>query len=243
MLTQLAAHALDLPLNKVRLVLRDTDRTTATGAAAGSRMTYMVGGALMDAVEQLKRAMTEAGASTHAGLTRAGRPTRYMGNRKILETRPLDPKTGQGPAFESEIHALQLAEVEVDTTTGEVRILKMTTAVDSGPVINPQNLEGQLEGGMDMGAGYALREEYIAGQTKDWVTFKFPTMRTAFDMEIITQETPRGRGTLGSMGVGEMTMVPTAPAIINAIKDACGVWVSHLPATPEKIKAALAARG
>jgi len=242
MLVQLAAHALDLPMDKVRLVLRDTDRTTATGPAAGSRVTYMVGGALMDAIEQLKRAMAETEASSCAELTAAGRPTRYMGTRKALESGPLDPKTGQGPSFESQVHAVQLAEVEVDTATGEVKILKMTTAVDAGPVINPQNLEGQIEGGMDMGAGYALREEYIAGWTKDWVTFKFPTMKTAFDMEVILQETPRARGPLGRTGVGEMTLVPTAPAIVNAIKDACGAWLCHLPATPEKVKAAVAAR-
>jgi len=241
MLTQLAAHALDCPLHKVRLVTRDTDRTTATGPAAGSRMTYMVGGALMDAIEQIKKAQAETGASTYAELTAAGRPIRYMGTKKTLGTGPLDPETGQGPSFESQVHALQLAEVEVDTATGEVTLLKMTTAVDAGPVINPQNLEGQVEGGMDMGAGFALREEYIAGQTKDWVTFKFPTMKTAFDMDVIIQETPRSRGTLGRTGVGEMTMVPTAPAIINAIHDACGVWIRHLPATPEKIRAALAA--
>ena len=122
--------------------------------------------------------------------------------------------------------------------------MKMTTAVDAGPVIHPQNLEGQLEGGADQGVGYALREEYIAGQTKDWVSFKFPTMRTSFEMESIIRETPRVRGTgKGSTGVGEMTMVPTAPAVISAIKDAIGVWICDLPATPEKIKAALKAKG
>ena len=63
----------------------------------------------------------------------------------------------------------------------------MTTAVDAGTVINPLNLEGQLEGGMDMGAGFALREQYIAGKTKDWVTFKYPTMKTAFDVEVIVR--------------------------------------------------------
>jgi aldehyde oxidoreductase len=94
-----------------------------------------------------------------------------------------------------------------------------------------------------MGAGYALREEYIAGQTKDWVTFKFPSIQTAFENELIIRETPRVRGThKGSVGVGEMTMVPTAPAIISAIKDAIGVWICELPATPDKIKAALAQR-
>ena len=81
---------------------------------------------------------------------------------------------------------------------------------------------------------------FVAGETKDWKTFKFPTMDTAFDMESIITETPRLRGTRGgSTGVGEMTMVPTAPAIISAIYDAVGVWITDLPATPEKIKAAL----
>jgi aldehyde oxidoreductase len=135
-----------------------------------------------------------------------------------------------------------MAEVEVNTDTGDVRVIKMTTAVDAGKVIHPQNLEGQLHGGMDQGVGYALREEYIHGKTKDWVTFKFPTMKTAFDMDVIINETPRVKGPLGATGVGEMTMVPTAPAVINAIYDACGVRIYDLPATPEKIKAALAVR-
>jgi aldehyde oxidoreductase len=115
----------------------------------------------------------------------------------------------------------------------------MTAAVDAGTLINVQNVEGQLEGGMDQGVGYALREEFIAGKTKDWVTFKYPTTSTSFDMQVITNETPRNNGTLGATGVGEMAMVPTAPAIINAIHDACGIWITHLPATPAKVRAAL----
>jgi aldehyde oxidoreductase len=131
--------------------------------------------------------------------------------------------------------------VEVDTATGQVQVLRMTVAVDPGPIINPQNVEGQLEGGMDMGVGYALREEYVTGRTRDWATFKFPTMRTAFDMTVVTRETPRLRGTLGATGVGEMSMVSTAPAVINAIHDACGAWIHELPAHPARVKAALAA--
>ena len=119
----------------------------------------------------------------------------------------------------------------------------MTTAVDAGTVINPQNLTGQLEGGMDMGVGFALREEYVAGKTRDWKSFHFPRIQDAFDMEVIINETPRPRGPLGATGVGEMCLVPTAPAVINAIKNATGVWICDLPATPEKIKAALAAGG
>lgn len=240
MLTQLAAQVLGLPMTKVRAVTRDTDRTTATGPASGSRITYMVGGATVEALKKLKQAMDEAGSKTYAGLQAAGKPTRFLGEKKTLETAPLDPVTGQGPSFESQVHAIQLAEVEVNTETGQARVVKMTTAVDAGPVINPQNLTGQLEGGMDMGTGYALREEHIVGKTKDWVTFKYPSMKTSFDMDIIIRETPRTRGTLGATGVGEMSMTSTAPAVINAIRDACGVLIHELPATPDKILAALA---
>ena len=240
MLTQIAAHLLDLSMEKVRLVTRNTDQTTETGPAAGSRITYMVGGALVNAIEQMKANMQSAGVTSYDGLKDAGKPTRYIGKKNVPPGQ-LDPQTGQGPTFESQVHNIQMAEVEVNTETGDVRVIKITTAVDPGPVIHPQNLEGQLEGGMDQGVGYALREEYIHGKSKDWVTFKFPTMKTAFDMEVLTpRETHRTKGTLGSTGIGEMTMVSTAPAVINAIKDACGVRIYDLPATPEKIKAALA---
>jgi aldehyde oxidoreductase len=241
MLTQLTAEFMGIPLDRVRLHTRDTGNTAASGPAAGSRVTYMIGNALINALEQLKAAMQETGAKTSEGLEAAGKPNRYVGRKKNEEVGPLDPKTGQGPSFESQVHAVQMVELEVDTETGKVKILKMTTAVDAGPVINPLNLTGQLEGGMDMGVGFALREEYVAGKTKDWVTFKFPTIRDSFDMDVIIRETPRPKGPLGSTGVGEMCMVPTAPAVVNAIRNATGVWVCDLPATPEKIKAALAA--
>jgi aldehyde oxidoreductase len=242
MLAQLAAKNMNLPLNKVHLVTRDTDLTTATGPAAGSRLTFMVGGAVVDAINQLKNAMAQIGAKTAEDFRRAEKPVRYVGRKKAIDAGPLDPKTGQGASFDSQVHAIQLAEVEVNTETGETRITKMTTACDAGVLINPQNVEGQLHGGMDMGAGYALREQYIAGQTRDWATFKFPSMKTAFDMETVLLQTPRKRGPDGAVGVGEMTMVPTAPAVINAIYNACGVWMTELPAVPEKIKAALTLR-
>jgi aldehyde oxidoreductase len=94
---------------------------------------------------------------------------------------------------------------------------------------------------MDQGVGYSLREEYVPGKTKDWITFKFPTIEDSFESELITRETPRINGTLGSTGIGEMTMVSTAPAVINAIHNACGIRIFDLPATPDKVKAALTA--
>jgi aldehyde oxidoreductase len=243
MLTQIASHLTGIPMDKIRLVTRDTDHTTGMGPAAASRMTYMAGGSLVLAIEQLKKSMDEACANTYDALVKAGKPTRYVGS-KVAEGKEavLDPETGQGPSFESRIHAIQMAEVEVNTDTGEIRVIRVTTAVDPGTVINPQNLEGQLHGGMDQGVGFALREEYVHGQTKDWFTFKFPTMKTAFDMDVIINQTPRRKGPLGATGVGEMTMVCTAPAVTNAIYDACGVWIYDLPATPDKIKAALVCR-
>jgi aldehyde oxidoreductase len=240
MLTQITAYVLGIQQSRVQLATRDTVNTVGMGPAAGSRMTYIGGGALQNAVEQLKKAMDEAGSKTYEGLQKAGKPTRYEGVKK-LKPGKWDPETGQGDSNESLVHNIQMAEVEVNTETGDVRVIKMTTAVDAGVIINPQAVEGQLEGGMDQGIGFALREEYIHGETKDWKTFKFPTIEMMPEMEILFQETPRPNGTLGATGIGEMTMISTAPSITNAIYDACGVRINHLPATPDKVKKGLAA--
>ncbi len=239
MLTQIAAHQLNLPLEKVRLYTRDTDKTVGMGPSAGSRMTWIAGNTLLNAIEQLKNAMVEAKSKTYEGLKNAGKPIRYEGSFKNPGVGGLNPQTGQGDSFVSECHNLQMAEVEVNTDTGLVRVVKMTTVVDSGTIINPHSFEGQLEGGMDQGVGYALREEYMLGKTRDYVALKFPTINDSFEMEVIIRETPRVNGPLGATGVGEMTMTSTAPSVINAIEDACGVRIYDLPATPTKVKAVL----
>jgi aldehyde oxidoreductase len=184
--------------------------------------------------------MEACGATTRDELVKAGKDTRYMGTNTKSHT-GMDQKTGQGELWDSYCHGVQLAEVEVDTDTGKVRVVKMTAVVDPGTVINPLAVTCQIEGGMDMGAGMALREEYVHGTTKDWVSYKFPTTKTAFDMETIFLETPREKGPLGATGVGEFTLVPTHPAIINAIHNAIGIRIYDMPATPEKILAALKA--
>jgi aldehyde oxidoreductase len=201
----------------------------------------MGGGAMVNGAEQMAKAMKEAGGKTYAALKKAGKPFRYEGVKNAAGTEQFDAN-GQSPSFESQVFNIQMAEVEVNTETGDVKVLKMTTAVDAGPIIHPQNLEGQLEGGMDQGVGYALREEYVLGKSKDWLTFKFPTINDSFEVEFIKREMPRKYGTLGSTGIGEMTMVSTAPAVTNAIYNACGARVYNLPATPDKVKAALQAK-
>ena len=238
LLTQLCAHLMNIPRDKVRIFTRDTELVPDSGLSAGSRQTYMSGHALVKAVDALKQAMEETGAKTHDALVAAGKPTRYMGINTMSHT-GMDQKTGQGMLWESYCHGAQLAEVEVDTTTGEVKVRKMTAVVDPGTIINPLAVTCQIEGGMDMGAGMALREEYVHGKTNDWHTYKYPTAKTAFDMKTILLETPRPNGPLGATGIGEFTLVPTHPAIVNAIEDAIGVRIYDMPATPDKILAAL----
>jgi len=238
MLTQLAAHVMGIAPEKVRLVTRDTEQTPNSGISAGSRQTYMSGKAMVIAIELLKAAMQETGAETREDLLEHGKPARYLAMHTLPHT-GMDSETGQGEVWESRCHGVQMAEVEVNLDTGAVQVLKMTAVVDPGTIINPLAVICQLEGGMDMGAGLALREEYVHGETVDWVTYRFPTMKTAFEMETILLESARKGGPLGATGVGEFTLVPTHPAIINAIANATGVRITALPATPEKILAAM----
>ncbi len=241
MLTQICAHLMEIPREKVRLSTRDTELTPDSGLSAGSRQTYMSGDAMVMAIEALKAAMKDCDASTREDLIKADKEFRYMGTNTKSHT-GMDQTTGQGKLWDSYCHGVQLAEVEVDTETGKVRVVKMTAVVDPGTIINPLAVTCQIEGGMDMGAGMALREEYVHGKTNDWVSFKFPTTKTSFDMETIFLETPRKKGPLGATGVGEFTLVPTHPAIINAIYNAVGIRIYDMPATPEKILAALKAK-
>jgi aldehyde oxidoreductase len=241
MLTQIAAHLLPTPQEKIRLVTRDSSLTPNSGMSASSRQTFMSGHALVKAMEALKAAMKEAGAKTYQDMIKAGKPTRYLGSHN-LEHKGLDPETGQGEYFVSRCHGVQMAEVELNVETGEVKILKMTSVVDAGTLINPLVVVCQIEGGMDMGAGMALREEYVHGKTTDWVTYKYPTVKDAFEKETILLETPRKNGPLGATGVGEFTLMPTTPAILNAIDNAIGVRIYDLPATPGKILEALKAK-
>lgn len=241
MLTQIAAHVLDMPQNMIRLYTRDTDKTVPMGPSAGSRMTFIGGGALVKACEQLKKAMEEAGTKTYDGLVKAGKPVRHQGIIKIEGPNKWD-ENGQGPGFSSQVHNIQMAEVEVNTETGEAKVIKLTAAIDAGVIINPQAFEGQIDGGIDQGIGFALREKYIQGKTNDWRDIKFPTMGTASEIEVLSIETPRTNGPLGATGIGELTMCSTAPAVMNGIYNACGVRIYDLPATPDKIKKALAAK-
>ena len=145
-------------------------------------------------------------------------------------------------------YGTQGAEVEVDLETGEIKILKMAAAHDVGKVLNPVPLKGQIYGALAQGLGFALTEEVLTLQGRmlnpSFRDYKIPTaceLEIPIELEFI--ETEDGYGPFGAKGVGEPGMVPTAPAIANAIHDAVGVRIHDLPITPEKVLAALRARG
>jgi CO/xanthine dehydrogenase Mo-binding subunit len=158
----------------------------------------------------------------------------------------MDPDTGQGKPFATYVYATQIAEVDVDDETGEVEVLRITAAHDCGTAINPMLVEGQVEGGISMGVGMALQEEMLFDANGRHINPNLTNyiMPTSLDMPEITVDIVQDfdpTGPFGAKGVGEPTAVPTAAAILNAIHDAVGVRVASLPATSEKVLAAIKA--
>ena len=159
----------------------------------------------------------------------------------------MDPETGQGKPFATYVYATQIAEVDVDDETGEVDVLRICAAHDCGTAINPMLVEGQVEGGISMGVGMALQEEMLFDANGRIVNPSLTNyiMPTSLDMPEIHVDIVQGfdpTGPFGAKGVGEPTAVPTAAAILNAIHDAVGVRITALPATAEKVLAAIKAK-
>jgi CO/xanthine dehydrogenase Mo-binding subunit len=138
-----------------------------------------------------------------------------------------------------------LAEVEVDTDTGEVELLRLVTSYDVGRAINPMLAEGQIQGGGAMGVGAALSEELhpyfpsIDHMPDNLGDYSIPTAMDVPEITTVIHECPSTNGPFGAKGMGEMTANSPAPAIINAIHDAVGIWITELPASPERILRAL----
>jgi carbon-monoxide dehydrogenase large subunit len=152
---------------------------------------------------------------------------------------PLDPETGQSHVVDLFLFATQIAEVEVDRDTGLVKVLNIWSAHDVGKAINPTNVEGQIEGGIQMGLGFALTEEIVREKGKTLnPSFLDYKLFTALDMpkiKPIIVEVPEPLGPFGARGIGEATTIPTAAAIANAVFNAVGVRVKELPMTAERI--------
>ena len=132
-----------------------------------------------------------------------------------------------------------MIELVVDIGLGQVRLEKMTTAHDVGRAINPLLVEGQIEGGAAQGIGLALMEDYLPGRTENLHDYLIPTIGDVPLFEHVIVEVADAEGPFGAKGLGEHVLIPTAPAIVNAIRQATGVLITHLPATADKIRAAL----
>lgn len=220
---QIAAEELGIAIENISVVVGDTGRTLDGGATTASRQTFITGNAVRLAARRLK---VERDAS--------------LGNLAVVRsshvyTPPATVPLGQtGDKHFAYGYATQAALVEVDQKSGSVQVLRVVAAHDVGKAINPQAVRGQIEGGVVMGIGFALSErlELEDGRTlnADLRRYKVPRARQAPAIDSIIVEAPSSEGPYGAKGVGEITSIPTAPAVTNAIRAATGLRITSLPA-------------
>lgn len=263
-LAQIAAQVLGMQPERLRLVVADTARTSNAGASSASRQTYISGNAVLEACAKLAQVLlTEASdmlrAPKHTLLLKGERvadstdPQRSVSFMELAqrarkkniplswqgyfdpETTPLDPETGQGIPYATYAFACQLAQVEVDVLTGRVRVRRVAAAHDVGRAVHPEAVKGQILGGVAMGLGFALMEEFVPGSTVSMKDYHIPTATDMPEVVPIIVEAPEPTGPFGAKGVGEPALIPTAPAILNAIADALGERIYQLPANLERV--------
>ena len=148
-------------------------------------------------------------------------------------------ENGQGDPYATYAFAAQIAALEVDLTLGTIRLERIVAAHDVGKAINPTLVEGQIHGGIAQGIGLALMEEYIPGRTENLHDYLIPTFGDVPDIDVFLVEDPEPEGPYGAKGIGEPALVPTAPAIFNAVHAATGVRVTRAPLLPHRLKAAI----
>lgn len=263
--TQICADALGAPIERFDLISADTDLTPDCGKTSASRQTFVTGKAAELAGRALRRAilrLANAGADARIEFFNGAIIVADEGVEHRIEladlapdeqgyllvaeesfdppTLPLD-ENGQGEPYAVYGFGAHMAEVVVDVELGTVRVLKLTAAHDVGRAINPTLVEGQIEGGAAQGLGLALMEEFFPGRSENLHDYLIPTVGDMPPVETILIEDASPLGPFGAKGVGEQALIPTAPAILNAIHDATGVRIRRVPATPDRVRAALLA--
>ena len=232
-LIQMAAHVLGISENKIEIKTSDSATQGNPGSASASRLTFMAGNAIKGAAEA---ALEKWKAEERPAIAEF----KYLAPR----TTPFDHDTGYSTPNFSYAYVAQAAEVEVDTETGHVRVIRLVSADDVGKAINPDQVTGQIEGAVVQAHGYAVLEDY---KTKDGrvltdqlSTYLIPTIWDIPEsVESVLVEVPDPNGPWGARGLGELPFLPVAPAIASAIHDATGVWISEFPFTPERVLRAL----
>ncbi|WP_119460012.1 molybdopterin cofactor-binding domain-containing protein [Rhodospirillaceae bacterium SYSU D60014] len=266
-MVQIAADALGVPMERFDLIMGDTDLTEDAGKTSASRQTFVSGKAAEQAGAALRAELLRrlnAGEDAELVLEQGRVQARDAAGARMLDlaalpvdergdvlsaTGSFDPPTtpldadGQGVPYASYGFAAQMAEVAVDLELGTVKVLRIVAAHDVGRAINPIQVEGQIHGGVAQGLGLALMEEYVPGRTENLHDYLIPTFGDVPDIECILIEDREPLGPYGAKGIGEPALIPTAPAILNAIHHATGVRITHVPATPDRVLAALQAHG
>jgi CO/xanthine dehydrogenase Mo-binding subunit len=228
-ISQMAADALDLPMEKIALVSTDTALVKDSGSVSASRMTFFIGNAIKEGSEKALAMWANEERPVHLDYT-------YWPH----QTTTPDPQTGQCDPNVAYAYTAQAAEVTVDIETGQVKIEKIYCAIDVGKAINPQQVVGQIQGGLVQSVGYAVMENFIEkeGQvlTRNLSTYLVPTVQDIpAEMNIMVLENPDPRGPWGARGLGEVMNMCLAPAVTAAVYDATGVWFDHFPLVPEEV--------
>ncbi len=237
-MAQFAAEALDVPLERITLIVSHTAETDNSGSSSASRMTFMAGNAIKRAAEEALRLWREEEARP------AVAHYRYIPR----PTTPYDPETGRADPNITYGYVGQVAEVEVDPETGHVYLTRVITVDDVGRAVNPQQVEGQIEGAIAQAFGWTVMEDFqVEGGrvlTDRLSTYLIPTVQDVpEEMRSIIMEFPDPQGPYGARGMGEMPFIPLPPAIIAAVRQATGVWFNEIPLTPERVWRALQEKG
>ena len=271
-LCQIAAEELGVSYENVRIISADTAVTPDALASTASRQTFVSGNAVRLASADVKKHLLKLAAELldcpedtlmikddavncqieqgkSMPFSELAYQAHFRGKQFIgfafydNTTKDVDPETNQGDAYAHYIYGTQVADVEVDTATGEVTVLRVAAAQDCGKAINPKNVEQQIEGAVLQGLGYGIMEEIILREgktlTPSFTKFLIPTSQDAPEIFTYIVEDADPRGSFGAKGLGEGPIIPTAVAVVNAVYDAIGVRIMDLPITPEKILAAL----
>jgi aldehyde oxidoreductase len=243
-----ALEPLGVKASQIKLVMNDTKICPDSGLAAASRSHYMGGNATIDAANKLMDAMRKPDGTyrTYDEMVAEGIPTKYIGHydQFNLGLPPgLDPNTGEGEKNPTYMYCVNTCLVDVDTNTGKTTVLRYTTVCDVGVVGNRLAVEGQAYGGLSHSIGFALSENYDNELRQNNIaTCGIPKITDIpDDFNVIFVENPRPAGPHGSCGCSECFQSSNHMAVINAIRNACGVRIYALPATPDKIKAGLEA--
>ncbi len=230
---QMAAEALGVPIEKVRLVVSDTATSGNSGSVSASRMTFMLGNSLRGAAElALQKWQAE------------DRPAFVEYAWRAPKTTPYDPQTGKSEPNFAYGYVAEAVEVEVDVETGHVRVLRVWCADDVGKAINPELVRGQIEGAIVQAQGYAIVENF---QVKDGQVltpylsnYLIPTvLDVPQEINSLILEYPDPLGPWGARGMAEMPYLPFVPAVCAAVKDAIGIWFDAFPLTPDRVLKAI----